>query len=61
MLPRYQTKTRYVCMPFVRLSSTVDDGSNVVSALSDSKCLLYTRISISHARPFTMLTTLFHA
>ena len=46
----YQAKARHVFLCIYRLSSTVNDcGSNVASALSDSK---YTRVPLAHARPF---------
>ena len=46
----YQAKARNVFWCIYRLSSTVGDcGSNVASALSDSK---YTRVPLEYARPF---------
>ena len=46
----YQAKARNVFLCIYKLSSTVDNcGSNVASALSDSK---YTRVPLAHARPF---------
>ena len=46
----YQAKARHALLCIYRLSSTVNGcGSNVASALSDSK---YTRVRLAHARPF---------
>ena len=46
----YQSKAWHVFLCIYRLSSTVVNcGSNVATALSDSK---YTRVPLAHARPF---------